>query len=109
MRGYRENEVVRDNGVNGSIEFDVPLVGRGDGAALVELAAFFDAGYSWNADRRSKGLQTLASPGLGLRVTPSDRVQCQLYWGYGLTDPEYEGDWSLQDSGIQFMFAVRFP
>jgi len=44
VRGYRENQLVRDNGVIGSVEARVPVVRNVSWADVVELASFMDAG-----------------------------------------------------------------
>jgi hemolysin activation/secretion protein len=51
VRGYRENELVRDNGIISSLEVRVPLWSDTPGRPMVELAPFFDWGNSWNTDR----------------------------------------------------------
>ena len=67
VRGYRENEAVRDNGLIGSAELRVPIQSRADGATALELAPFVDAGLGWNANRLLRDTQTLPSAGAGLR------------------------------------------
>jgi len=72
VRGYRENAVVRDNGLAGSLELRLPIYARRRPDLRVELAPFFDVGRSWNDTNRPSAANaeplTLASLGLGLRV-----------------------------------------
>ena len=48
VRRYRENQLVRDNGVMGSVEARVPVMRSVSWADVVELASFVDAGMAWN-------------------------------------------------------------
>jgi hemolysin activation/secretion protein len=103
VRGYRENELVRDNGLIGSLELHIPLMQAkaGYGSAL-ELIPFFDIGYGWN-DIGIPDDQALASIGIGLAYTPNRHFSAQLYYGYALIDPGVEDEEEdLQDYGIHF-------
>lgn len=99
VRGYRENQLVRDEGVVSSIELRLP-VWRWEGRSIVELAPFFDFGYANNLDRPTPDPHTLASVGVGLRLYPLPSVQAQLYWGHQIESVPTSGN--LQDDGIQF-------
>jgi hemolysin activation/secretion protein len=107
VRGYRENQLVRDNGLVGSLELRVPLPMPGwrEWHPRFELAPFVDAGYSWNAGRSSVGPQTLVSVGLGGRLALSDRLHFQAYWGHRLKDVPEVGGKSLQDDGLHLGLA----
>jgi hemolysin activation/secretion protein len=99
VRGYRENQLVRDQAVITSLELRLP-VWRVEGRSIVELAPFFDFGYAANRDRPTPGPDTLASAGVGLRLSPHSSIEALLYWGYQIDDVSTSGD--LQDDGIQF-------
>jgi hemolysin activation/secretion protein len=102
VRGYRENLLVRDQGVVSSLELRVPVV-RAEGRAIVEVAPFADFGYAKNRGRASPGPDVLASVGLGLRFRPTSRIDAALYWGHQLESvPTPAGTSDLQDDGIQF-------
>jgi hemolysin activation/secretion protein len=105
VRGYRENQLVRDNGVVASIELRVPVWRDERGRGLVQLAPFFDYGRSW--DDGEVGLaDTLTSAGIGVRVAPLEWLRGELYWGHGFDDIDDEGDYDLQDDGIHFLLTV---
>lgn len=120
VRGYRENELLRDNGVFGSIEVQIPIIhGTAKGQTL-SVAPFLDIGAGWNtlsnaaggSGQQGAGSQDdqgalLPSAGLGLIYTYSSHVHSDLYWGYGFnrvyiatskTDP--------QDYGFYFAISV---
>jgi hemolysin activation/secretion protein len=64
VRGYRENQLVRDNGVIGSVEARVPVLRNVSWADVVELASFVDAGTAWNTKLATPDPRTLYSIGL---------------------------------------------
>ncbi len=105
VRGYRENQFVRDSGVVASFELRVPVLRTPRGRPMVQLAPFVDYGRSWNEDVLDEGAETIASAGIGLRVWPWEWLQGELYWGKRLKEvPKYGDD--LQDSGIHFALRV---
>jgi hemolysin activation/secretion protein len=100
VRGYRRNALVRDDAVAGSIEYGYPVWQSETGDGVVTLAVFADAGRGWNRGDGPGDAQTLASVGLGVRVTGGP-VRGALYWGVPLVDrPADRRD--LQDHGIHF-------
>lgn len=113
VRGYRENTLVRDNGVIGSLELRVPVWRRPESAFSFELAPFVDAGKSWNTDRPNDGPETLLSVGIGGRFAFTHRVQLQVYWGHDLKRVETAGaaagDYNLQDDGIHLALTLEWP
>jgi hemolysin activation/secretion protein len=115
VRGYRENVFVRDNGWVSSLEFRIPIfrlplpwISQGAQDGWVQLAPFFDAGWSTNTDDDTPSPKTIYSAGLGLRWDPSPWVHSELYWGYPfkeVEDPIAEHD--LQDDGIHFALNAQ--
>lgn len=114
VRGYRENQLVRDNGWVSSLEFRVPvfrlpipwLSERLD-EGIVRLAAFTDFGWSWNTDSPTPDPKTITSAGLGIRWDPSRHIHAQFYWGIPFRKIE-DAEHDLQDSGIHFLVSTRF-
>ncbi len=104
VRGYRENELVRDNAVVGSVEFRVPVWREPLGRPLLQVVPFVDFAHAWD---NGIGLpsNTLVSMGMGLRVSPWQWLKGEIYWGGQLTDGlDRSGD--LQDHGISFRITV---
>lgn len=108
VRGYRENQLVRDNGLIMSAElriptFRLPLPGlsRTGEDGLVQLAPFADFGWAGNTDMSPPDPETISSVGLGLRWDPSVNLHAEIYWGYALGELD-NFDHDLQDSGIHF-------
>ncbi len=106
VRGYRENQMVRDNAFLFTIESRIPTYQSPLGDHLLEVASFLDLGKGWNTDRDSPlDFNTLASIGLGLRGFVFQRFQFQLYWGVPLNHRPTAGG-NLQDSGIHWGMVV---
>lgn len=105
VRGYRENQQVRDQGVISSLELRVPIWQRE--RPILEVAPFFDFGWSDNRDRPTPGSKVLASVGAGVRWSITPRVRAQVYYGYQIENPDSPADDArseddLQDHGVQF-------
>lgn len=106
VRGYRENTVVRDNGLSGTVELRLPLIRRrGDDAPILTFAPFVDAGYGFNRDQRPTG-EYLVSVGAGLIFTPIDQFNARVYYGRRLNDVSDDSG-NLQDLGIHFAVEYR--
>lgn len=111
VRGYRENQVVRDNAVLTSFEARIPLVRNTPWADSLQLAPFLDYGHAWNTQIGTPAPRNLLSLGLGLRyavtlATPVRlRPEFEIYWGIPLYHVKTEGG-NLQDTGVHFQLAV---
>lgn len=111
VRGYRENQLVRDNGWVSSLEFRVPVfrlplpwLSERPEEGLVQLVPFADFGWSWNTGSSTPEPEIIYSVGLGIRWDPTRRIHGQLYWGKALKDVD-NPDTDLQDEGIHFLVS----
>lgn len=115
VRGYRENQLVLDNGWIVSAELRIPL-GRLaiPGIAVtpesggVQLVPFADAGGGWNVETPDPDERTIYSVGAGLRWRPHERMGLRLDVGVPLRDVPEPDDEDLQDFGIHFEVRTRF-
>jgi hemolysin activation/secretion protein len=102
VRGYRQDQLLTDNGAFGSIEFRLPILRIREAGALLQVVPFFDVGTAWNnfegADPDSSWL---ASVGLGLRFQMSDRLNARFDWGIPLISADSNGN-TLQEQGLYF-------
>jgi hemolysin activation/secretion protein len=106
VRGYRENQIVRDNGAVASLEVRVPILRRPDGRPILQIAPFADIGRAWDdGDRENSAGKTLGSVGLGLRYFPRPWLKSELYWGYRISDVPNPHD-ALQDYGVQLRITA---
>lgn len=114
IRGYRENQLVRDNGFVLSIEgrfpvgtLAIPGLSKGVDAGTIYLAPFVDLGRSWeNKSIATPTPHNLYSAGLGVRWDISDDLQFQIYWGYAFRNID-SSDNDLQDEGIHFLLSKQ--
>jgi hemolysin activation/secretion protein len=110
VRGYIENDILRDNGIFGSIEFRVPVWYGKEHRPILMVAPFFDIGSGWNVkanEAPDTQLETLPSLGLGLIFQPTQRVFAQVYWGYAFNRSLVPSGNNLQDYGIHFFVSVN--
>jgi hemolysin activation/secretion protein len=111
VRGYRENQLVRDNGLLASLEARLPVLRNKRWAEFMQVVPFVDFGWGWNQKVATPDPTTLVSVGLGLRwaatlhMAPPVRSQFEIFWGYKLKDVDTEGG-DLQDLGLHLQFVV---
>ncbi len=102
MRGYRQNLLIADNGILGSVEVRVPLTSD---PSVLQLVPFFDIGTAWNNRDSDPDPATIASLGMGLRWQIGNNFSLRLDYGIPLLTVDNRGD-SLQDNGLYF--SVRY-
>lgn len=113
VRGYRQNELVFDNGWVVSAGLKVP-VGRlalpgtatspEDGRIFV--GPFVDAGGGWNNEADDSDIGELVSIGISSEWKITDQVNFQLDAGLPLIDTDSPEDNDLQDFGIHFRLSA---
>ena len=111
VRGYRQNQIVRDIGYDISLEYRYPLMNDASGRNVLVLAPFIDAGGGNNNSELLNALDPnpsdIYSAGLGLRWDPTTKVHAQLYWGHAFTDVFVNDFSSIQDDGIHFLISAN--
>ncbi|MCS7033177.1 MAG: BamA/TamA family outer membrane protein [Phycisphaerae bacterium] len=108
VRGYRENQLVRDNGVVASVELRIPLIDRKTGGEpILQFAPFIDAGYAFNRRQDPDG-EYLISIGAGLIFNPIRNLNAVVYYGRHLNDVSDDSG-NLQDHGIHFAVTLKTP
>lgn len=104
VRGYRENQIVRDEGFVVSVETRVPLIYDAAGRPVVTVVPFYDFGVGSNEAVGSPS-QDISSAGLGLLINPNEHVDAKIYWGHPfrkIETPEHD----LQDIGLHFSLTL---
>ncbi len=101
VRGYRENQLVRDNGVVSSFELRLPVIRNRQRKVIVQFAPFADFGWSWNARGETPEPKSISSIGAGIRWRIRENIHFNIYAGYPLREIE-NLDHDLQDEGIHF-------
>jgi hemolysin activation/secretion protein len=113
VRGYRENQLVRDNGVILSIEGRIPLFdlgvpqfgGKPPIGGVVQIVPFVDYGNGWDAGPKTPPPSDIASIGLGFRWDLESHFHASIDWGHALR-PIHNVGHDLQDSGVHFRVAA---
>jgi len=107
VRGYRENQLVRDNGFIASLEARIPIYRRALSKQTLQAVVFTDYGIARNQPSNSSS-QALYSIGLGLKYEILDRLTADLYWAHPKPlEIENSGD-ALQDRGWHMAVHVQF-
>jgi hemolysin activation/secretion protein len=110
VRGYRENQFVRDNAVVASIEYQMPVVvdAAGRPRGNVYLAVFADYGATWdeNDALATSAKEEIGSAGLGVLWDPLPGLHMELYWGAARQDVGNPSN-SLQDQGIHYRLSFN--
>ena len=103
IRGYRQNQVVRDNAYLASLEAHY----RPELPIWIDLIGFLDWGRGENhKDSTSIGHSDLASVGVGVVVKHSQRFSFELYLAHGFDDFK-ASEYDLQDDGVHFRLGYR--
>ena len=105
IRGYRENQLIRDNAVIISPELRIPDYKDRYGKALIYLIPFFDYGTGWNTEG-PRDRETIYSAGLGVTYNPTDHINLAVYWGHAFKEFDIPNDDDLQDYGIHFQLRI---
>ena len=106
VRGYRENELVRDQGEYINLEVDFPVAGLSGSDTRVHLVPFIDAGSAHNL---GGPIQALSSLGLAVRAYCRG-LQADLTIAKRLTSVDQSQDSanSLQGQGIHLQISYKF-
>lgn len=103
IRGYRQNQVVRDNAYLASLEAHY----RPNFPVWIDLIAFADWGRGENHDdSAASGKSDLASIGVGLVVKHWQRLSLELYLAHGFHDFA-ASEYDLQDDGVHIRLGYH--
>lgn len=105
VRGYRQDRLLADNGVFASAEVQIPLFSITQNSS-VTIAPFADVGVVWNHEEEIPESNTLASVGVGLRWSISDRFSARFDWGIPLIPVKQSREATWQENG--FYFSVEY-
>lgn len=102
VRGYRQDTLLTDNGVLGSVELRLPIYRFAGGNGLVQLAPFLDVGTGWNSGGQDNPDTTsLVSLGMGLQLDLGNQLTARLDFGKPLVDVNSRNR-TWQENGIHF-------
>ena len=114
VRGYRQNELVFDNGWVASAGLEIPIgrltlpgITRTLEDGRISVTPFIDAGGGWNVDAPDGDVTELLSVGLGLGWNVFGRTNFNLDFGLPLLDTNSPESEDLQDFGIHFRLSTE--
>jgi hemolysin activation/secretion protein len=102
VRGYRQNQLVSDNGILASLEFRIPLTGN---PQILQLTPFAEVGAGWNNRSADPSPGVIAGIGVGVRWQILRGLNLRLDYGFPLVSIRDRGG-SLQEQG--FYFSLRY-
>lgn len=110
VRGYRENQFVRDNGVAATLEGQIPLFQDKNSRSHygLTLSGFADYGRTWDEDNDlpTSSSTNISSAGISLIWEPTGNLAAELSWAYAFDDVNTPDD-DLQDDGVHFSIRYR--
>lgn len=105
VRGYRQDQLLTDNGVLGSIELRLPVLREPTNDLLLQLTPFLDVGHGWNHNGDTPDLEMLLGIGTGILLTINENLTARFDWGIPLTSVDSDGN-SLQENGLYFSIGI---
>jgi hemolysin activation/secretion protein len=100
VRGYRQDEILTNNGALFSTEVRVPILRVPEIQGVLQIVPFIDVGTAWNNPDIELDPSTLVGAGVGLLWQHND-FSARLDWGIPLIDVEGEKK-TWQENGIYF-------
>ncbi|PZV16246.1 MAG: ShlB/FhaC/HecB family hemolysin secretion/activation protein [Pseudanabaena sp.] len=107
IRGYQQNQLTGDSGIQASVEFQFPLVRDSEGISLVKILPFIDAGTVWNSQGFNPNPQTLVGIGFGTTYQPIRNLILRFDYGIPLVNISNVSN-NLQNSGLYFSVNANF-
>lgn len=105
VRGYRENQIVRDNVYLATLEgtYRLPI-----DAFMVNLKTFADWGSGKNHDdAMNTERDSLSSAGIGFNIRAFNGLTADVYFAHGFDDVDVRNH-DLQDDGIHFHINYEY-
>jgi len=108
VRGYRTNQLVKDQGYTASFQYQLPIFRNPVGKRNLQFAAFIDTGAAKDKDLPNPEPTSLTGVGVGLIWAPSPKFQMEFYYADPLDDAPEGGSYSWQDAAYYFRI-VSYP
>lgn len=105
VRGYRKNQLVRDNALFLSAEYQYSFY-QSPSAGEWKVAPFVDYGQGRNKGAEANS-ETLTSTGIGL-LWSKEKFNADLYIGHTIESDAGNTESGLQHDGVHFRFSTNF-
>ncbi|HEY9878650.1 MAG TPA: ShlB/FhaC/HecB family hemolysin secretion/activation protein [Leptolyngbyaceae cyanobacterium] len=105
VRGYRQDQLLTDNGIMASADVRFPIARVPEVNGLLQIIPFVDFGLGWNETGENPNPNTLLSTGLGLNWQMAGGFSTRLDYGVPLLNTPSTGN-SLQEAGL--VFSLRY-
>jgi hemolysin activation/secretion protein len=103
-RGYRQDALVGDSGLNVSVEARFPILRVPELQGLLQIVPFIDLGSVWNQDSSTTPTNNwILGTGLGLRWQMGDRLSAKLDYGLPLISTRN----NRQENSIYFSLSYK--
>lgn len=104
-RGYRQDALVGDSGINVSLEARFPIVRVPELQGLLQIVPFIDLGSVWNKGGSTTPANNwISGTGLGLRWQMSELLSARLDHGFPLISISN----NRQENNIYFSLSYKF-
>ncbi|MBE7384625.1 MAG: ShlB/FhaC/HecB family hemolysin secretion/activation protein [Leptolyngbya sp. SIO1E4] len=107
VRGYRQDQLLTDNGILAAAEVRLPIWREPENNILLRLAPFIDVGYGWNNGGDTPDPDMLLGIGTGLILDIDDGLTARFDWGIPLISVDADRD-TLQERGLYFSLGLSF-
>ena len=102
LRGYRQDVLLGDNGINLSAELRLPILRVPEWEGLLQLVPFIDAAAVWTSSgEANSSSNTLLGTGLGLRWRIGNTLDARLDYGIPLISVPNSRN-TAQENGLYF-------
>ena len=102
LRGYRQDVLLGDNGLNLSAELRVPILRVPEWEGLLQFVPFIDAAAVWTSSgTTNSSSNTLLGTGLGLRWRVGNSLDVRLDYGFPLISVPNTRN-TAQENGLYF-------
>ncbi|MDZ7956944.1 MAG: ShlB/FhaC/HecB family hemolysin secretion/activation protein [Aulosira sp. DedQUE10] len=110
VRGYRQDQILADNGFLATAELRYPVLRIPEVKGLLQITPFLDFGTAWNISqpgRTALNPDTIASAGIGL-LWQQTNLTARFDWGIPLgIDISNKNTW--QENGLYFSIVYTQP
>jgi hemolysin activation/secretion protein len=107
VRGYRQDQLLTDNGIFASLELQYPIVRSRQLDGKLYLVPFLNVGTGWNVKSQDPDPSTIVGTGLGLiwrqdSQRENGNLSAQLFFGIPLVSIDSGEERTWQENGIYF-------